>query len=271
MSFLGDAALTAIPVIGSAVSGAVNAHAQKEAYQHRFQWEVADLKKAGLNPSLAYGHSPSAPNVATMPDLGSSAAQGYNAMKQGKQTAAQARLVASQAAVNEATAADQIAGAKLKNLQVAAQTSNTQSGTALNLANIPLTNAKVGETLANTRNLGATTDATRQNITESKERIQLIRAQTGTTQAQARQIQTTIQQMQQDMRWQRATWDVKISLLQKELQQAGVNVQNSRLEKLGRELGLNEQRAESRFYGDFGESGATGARELVRTILQYLK
>lgn len=264
MSGLGDAALTAIPVVGSAISGAINASAQRDAYKHRYQWQVEDLKKAGLNPALAYGANPSAPNVATMPDLGSSAAQGYNAMKQGKVASAQAALVASQAEVNKATAADQIAAAKLKNLQIQAQTTNTNSGTALNNANIPLVAQKIAESKATTANIGQQTE-------ESKERIQLIRAQTNTTEAQARQINQTILQIQQDMRWQRATWDVKIDLLQKELQQAGVNIQNSRLEKLARELKLNEQRADSRFYGDAGEAGATGARELVRTILQYLK
>jgi len=264
MGFAGDAALTALPVVGDFLSGLSNASSMKNAYKHRYRWQNEDLRKAGLNPSLAYGSQPQTPQVGTMPDLGSSAARGLQMAKEGKQTTQQARLTASQAAVNEATAADQIAAAKLKNLQIGAQTENTRSGTLLNRANVPLIGQKIAESKATTENLG-------QQTRESQERIQLIKAQTNTTQAQARQINTTIAQMQQDMRWQRATWDVKISLLQKELQQAGVNIQLSRLEKLGRELGLNEQRADSRFYGDFGETGATGARELVKMILQYLK
>lgn len=63
MGWLSDAASS---VAGDIFGGAVNSHYgrdmlrmqaefNKEAYQNRYQWTVADLRKAGLNPILATG------------------------------------------------------------------------------------------------------------------------------------------------------------------------------------------------------------------------
>lgn len=121
MGFGADAALTGIPVVGDLLAGAANASAVKDAYKHRYQWEVNDLKKAGLNPALAYGHQPSTPQVGTMPDLGSSAARGFQAMSQGKASAAQQRLTSAQAGLLEAQTSDLVQNLQLKNTLLGSQ------------------------------------------------------------------------------------------------------------------------------------------------------
>lgn len=264
MSFKGDAALTAIPVVGDFLAGAANASAVKDAYKHRYQWEVQDLKKAGLNPALAYGHQPSTPQVGTMPDVGSSAARGYQAMQSGKQSSAAARLTSAQAALLEAQTDDLQLNLQLKNALLGLQGELTGVQADAGRAGIGLTSAQTVTEQARQREID-------QRINESKERVRLLEAQGGLTRAEALKANTVVLQLRQDMRWKNATWDVQLRLLQQSLAQAGVNIQLSRLEKVARDLGLNEKRAESEFYDEMGGAGAGGAQQILRTILQFIK
>lgn len=264
MSFIADAGLTAIPVVGDFLAGASNASAVKDAYKHRYQWEVADLKKAGLNPALAYGHQPSTPQVGTMPDVGSSAARGYQAMQQGKQSSAAARLTSAQAALLEAQTSDLQLNLQLKNALLRGQGALTGAQTEATQAGTKLTNAR-------TVTEGYTQRDIDQRITESRERIKLLEAQVGLTRVEAMKANAVIQQIRQDVAWRQATWDVQLKTLHQALAQAGVNIQLARLEKVARDLGLNEKRAESEFYDEMGGAGAGGAQQLLRTILQFIK
>lgn len=264
MGFGADAALTAIPAVGDLLAGASNASAVKDAYKHRYQWEVQDLKKAGLNPALAYGHQPSTPQVGTMPDVGSSAARGYGAMQAGKQQSAAARLTSAQAALLEAQTEDLQLNLQLKNALLnaqrgltGAQTESTQAGTAL-------TNAKTVTEGFNQQEID-------QRITESRERVKVLESQAGLNRVEAMKANAVIQQIRQDMQWQRASWDVQLNMLHQKLKQAGVDIQISRLEKLGLDLGLSEKRSEKAFWDEFGGAGATGARDFVRILMMYLK
>ncbi|AXH78183.1 MAG: DNA pilot protein [Microviridae sp.] len=115
-AMLGSAAIGAA---GSLFSGSQSAKFAEDSYKHRYQWQVKDLQKAGLNPMLAIGNA--APNVPqpTYPNLGEAAvrgaAAGSSAAMQNKLTEAQLTNLAfdsdlknnqSQVAANSAASID---------------------------------------------------------------------------------------------------------------------------------------------------------------------
>lgn len=62
--------------VGSAISNKQAADQAETNYKHRYQWQIKDLKKAGLNPMLAYMNA--APNVPQAPveNVGEAAVKG---------------------------------------------------------------------------------------------------------------------------------------------------------------------------------------------------
>lgn len=68
-----------IGAAGSYFSGKQSADAAEYNYKHRYQWQMKDLEKAGLNPMLVIGQSP--PNVPqpNFPNIGEGAAHGAQA------------------------------------------------------------------------------------------------------------------------------------------------------------------------------------------------
>lgn len=86
LDFLKDA-----PVIGGLVgaagswfSGKQAADAAKENYKHRYQWQVQDLKKAGLNPMLSVQNSPGSVAQPNFENIGEGAVKGFSAGQQAK-------------------------------------------------------------------------------------------------------------------------------------------------------------------------------------------
>jgi len=68
-------------------------HNAREAFQSRYQDTVADLKKAGLNPALAYGQGGGNPQTMSYSDWGSSAVQAASNAAQQRLVTAQAKLL----------------------------------------------------------------------------------------------------------------------------------------------------------------------------------
>lgn len=84
-------------------------------YATRYQTTVADMKKAGLNPALAYGGISGNPNTPAMPELGSSAIRAKQAAENSELTRAQANLL-------KAQTADLIQQTRLRNAEILTHT-----------------------------------------------------------------------------------------------------------------------------------------------------
>lgn len=107
--------------LGSAGSAAASIALQKDAqkfakkmYRHRYQYQMKDMREAGLNPILSYSQSPpGGPSVgiASMPDMGQSITAGMQRGASAKESKAKTtrvpyekRLIDQQIATSAATA-----------------------------------------------------------------------------------------------------------------------------------------------------------------------
>lgn len=80
----------------------------RDAFKHRYQDTVADMKAAGLNPALAYGQGGGNPQTVDYPDIGTAAIRGAQTAAQAKQASANTELTTAQAKLLEAQTADLI-------------------------------------------------------------------------------------------------------------------------------------------------------------------
>jgi len=112
------------PVAGALVGGIGSLFGAKSAadtsermYKHRYQWQVKDMKKAGLNPMLAFSQGAPVPNNPGVPDIGGSMSRG----------AAVGASVAAQKALLESQKKNLDADTDLKGTQSAANIANTRA------------------------------------------------------------------------------------------------------------------------------------------------
>jgi len=92
----------AIGAAGAIFSSKQSADAAEENYKHRYQWQVKDLKKAGLNPMLAVSNSPGSVAQPDFQNVGEAAIKGFSAAQQAKLVSEQTQ--AQRAATNKTIA-----------------------------------------------------------------------------------------------------------------------------------------------------------------------
>lgn len=160
----------AAPLVGGALSAfgvSQQNEASKEAYKHRYQWQVADLRKAGLNPilatSLGAGAGPQVQNVwapAVSSYWGAQSAQAGVGLSGAQSEAASASAEKSRIEVGKAAAeiqeiAERIRHSEATRVKIAEEVRNLEAGrgltemeTAKVVEQIPLILAQRAEALA---------------------------------------------------------------------------------------------------------------------------
>lgn len=134
MAFPVAAAIGAgLGALGNVFSGKANAKQAERNYRHRYQWEVGDLKAAGLNPALAYGHNAPIPQTQPIEPMGDAMSRGAQSGSSAKQASAQSELIKSQNELLKAQTADLVENAKLKNALLLSQTMQTGASAQLTL------------------------------------------------------------------------------------------------------------------------------------------
>ncbi|WNK14134.1 MAG: DNA pilot protein [Microvirus sp.] len=178
------------------VGGIVSANQARSAFKSRYQDTVADMKKAGLNPALAYGQGGGNPQTVPLPHVGESIQRSQQVGASAKQAQANAALTEAQTNLLRAQTADLSRRPFLENLKL--QTDTDQSR-------------------AQTLNIGAQTDNTRMRTVGEN------------LQNTNRQIQNDLSALdlaikQVDQQYQTRTLEDRIQLLHKAVTQAGLNI-----------------------------------------------
>ncbi|WNK12580.1 MAG: DNA pilot protein [Microvirus sp.] len=211
-----------------AVTGAINAKQARDAFKTRYQDTVTDMKKAGLNPALAYGQGGGNPQTHDIPELGGSLTKAVGTAASAAQANANMELTKAQT--------------KLLNRQADA------------LALKPtLENQLIG---ADVTQRGTETALTKEDIKLRQGQQGLTGAQTAVEQKRLDQIDLAISQATLDQAWQTTTWQTRLDLLAKELNKAGVDITTGNLTNAALRAGLPRKQLEG--------AAATGARDLIQ-------
>lgn len=126
--------LDAVPFVGAGLdylSGQTNARAARKAFNNRYQNTVMDMKKAGLNPALAYGQGGGNPQTHDLPMVGENLASGVAAVGGAKQARANAAKTEQETLLLKAQTADIIANLQAKNKLLGADFENRLASTGL--------------------------------------------------------------------------------------------------------------------------------------------
>lgn len=167
----------AIGAGGSMLANKSSAAMSERMYKHRYQWQVRDLQKAGLNPMLSYMNAAPVPSQPRVENVGEAAvnagARGFSAAQAAKLQEAQLRNIEFDTNLKNSQAAAADASARSAD----ANANNVAVDTAIKSATVPFAAANAGATYrgldANARQLNNVADRVAEEVLIKKqERIQ---------------------------------------------------------------------------------------------------
>ncbi|WNK13784.1 MAG: DNA pilot protein [Microvirus sp.] len=207
--------LTLIPSAMDMVGGIVSANQARNAFKTRYQDTVADMKKAGLNPSLAYGQGGGNPSTVPLPNAGESMTKAIATSASAKQSQANAALTEAQTNLLRAQTAELSRRPGLENRALEFGFDKTQADTAYTRSQTDLSRANILNTEANTdntrmRTIGENLDNQGRS---TKNRILL--------------IDEAIRGLDRD--YAKATLEDRVALVSKALAQAGLNITSTEI------------------------------------------
>lgn len=195
--------------------GIVSANQARNAFKTRYQDTVKDMKKAGLNPALAYGQGGGNPQTVPLPQVGESVQKSVASSANAAQARANAELTEAQTNLLRAQTAELSRRPFLENLKLGAET---------------------GLIGAQTTGTGAQTDYTR---------MRTLGEQLENEARQARIDILAIDKMlrQLDADYASATLEDRVALAHKVTQQAGLNLTSTEIANTLARLGIPKAQA----------------------------
>lgn len=100
-SALGAIGSAGLSAWGASAANEASARASKQLYKHRYQWQVEDMRKAGLNPMLSFSQGAPTPAQPHIGNVGDAAVRGLSV---GSTALQSARLVEAQIDATKAQA-----------------------------------------------------------------------------------------------------------------------------------------------------------------------
>lgn len=134
-------------LIGAVVGGGLNMVGDmvsqsnaRDAFRSRYQDTVADMRKAGLNPALAYGQGGGNPQTMSYGDWGSSATSAAQAIAAARQAKANAEKTMAETSLLNAQRQDLVNQVAIRNTLLNRQAEAAGSSADLNTARTSLAN-----------------------------------------------------------------------------------------------------------------------------------
>lgn len=133
LDWIGGAGIPIVSGVADAIAGNANAKAARDAFKSRYQDTVRDMRKAGLNPALAYGQGGGSPQTHDLPLPGEQVAKAGQMFSAAGQARANRDLTKAQTELLLAQKADLIDQIRLRNAQIFTETatSGAQGGLAM--------------------------------------------------------------------------------------------------------------------------------------------
>lgn len=143
LDWIAGAGIPIISGIADSIAGNANAQAARDAFKSRYQDTVRDMRKAGLNPALAYGQGGGNPQTHDRPLPGEQVSKSAQMVGSASQARANAELTKAQTELLLAQKADLIDQVKLRNAQIATDTATSGAQGGLAMRNQDKVNAEI--------------------------------------------------------------------------------------------------------------------------------